>query len=90
MAKDTIQDLIMARQDDPRALRGAIVIVHGKPRLTFGAVGNHRRVSVEINGNSVKLADDPRKGPDLPPDDQAADDTDTTKKDADTPKPKDT
>ena len=60
MAKQTLQNALSARRNDPRALRGAISMVGGKPRIVFGVVGDHRRFSVDIDGNDLKLVDDPR------------------------------
>ena len=60
MAKQTLQDALSARRNDPRALRGAISMVGGKPRIVFGVVGDHRRFSVDIDGDDLKLVDDPR------------------------------
>lgn len=60
MAKQTLQDALSARRDDPRALRGAISMVGGKPRIVFGVVGQHGRFSVDVDGDDLKLVDDPR------------------------------
>lgn len=60
MATETLQAALLARSNDPRALRGAITIVSGMPRIVFGVVGDHRRFSVDIDGNELKLVDDPR------------------------------
>jgi len=60
MAKQTLQNALSARRDDPRALRGAISMVGDKPRIVFGVVGDHRRFSVDIDGDDLKLVDDPR------------------------------
>lgn len=60
MAKETLESVLKARRDDPRALRGAISMVGGKPRIVFGVVGDHRRFSVDIDGDDLKLVDDPR------------------------------
>ena len=72
MAKQTLQGALEARRDDPRAIRGAVQFVGGKPRITLGVVGNHKRISIEVDGDKLKLVDDPN--------------ADTPKKDADTPK----
>ena len=60
MAKQTHEDALLARRDDPRALRGAISVVKGRPRIVFGVVGDHRRFSVDVDGDDLKLMDDPR------------------------------
>ena len=60
MAKQTLEAALLARRDDPRALRGAITVVHGKPRIVFGVVGDHRRFSLDVVGDEISLADDPR------------------------------
>lgn len=72
MAKQTLQDALEARRDDPRAIRGAVQFVGGKPRITLGVVGNHKRISIEVDGDKLKLVDDPN--------------ADASKKDVDTPK----
>ena len=59
--KQTLEAALLARRNDPRALRGAITIVKGAPRLVFGVVGEHKRFSVDISGDEVKLVDDPRR-----------------------------
>lgn len=56
----TFESVLAARRNDPRALRGAIILVNGKPRLVFGVVGNHKRFSIEVNGNDFTVCDDPR------------------------------
>ena len=59
MTKETLEAALRARYDDSRALRGAIAIVKGKPRIVFGVVGDHRRFSAEVVGNKITLIDDP-------------------------------
>lgn len=61
MAKQTLEAALLARRDDPRALRGAITFVRGKPRIVFGVVGDHRRFSVDVVGDKITVADDPRE-----------------------------
>lgn len=56
----TLESALLARRDDPRALRGAITFVCGKPRIVFGVVGDHRRFSVDVVGDKITVADDPR------------------------------
>jgi hypothetical protein len=60
MPKQTLEAALRARGNDPRALRGAILLTQGKPRIVFGVVGEHRRFSVEVHGDELKLVDDPR------------------------------
>lgn len=60
MPKQTLEAALLARREDPRALRGAISIVKGKPRIVFGVVGDHRRFSVDVDGDDIALVDDPR------------------------------
>jgi hypothetical protein len=60
---ETLEKALMGRRADPRALRGAITFAGGKPQLTFGVVGDHRRFSVTVNGNKLELNDDPRVDP---------------------------
>jgi hypothetical protein len=72
MAKITLEAALLARRDDPRALRGAITIVKGKPRIVFGVVGDHPRFSLDVNGNKIKVFDDPR-GTDTDADEPAPD-----------------
>lgn len=62
MPKQTLEAALRARGNDPRALRGAILLTQGKPRIVFGVVGDHRRFSVEVHGDELKLVDDPRAG----------------------------
>jgi hypothetical protein len=50
MPKQTLEAALRARGNDPRALRGAILLTQGKPRIVFGVVGEHRRFSVEVHG----------------------------------------
>ena len=60
MSQKTLETILKARRNDPRALRGAITFNSGKPCLTFGVVGDHNRFSVEVSGNKLKVVDDPR------------------------------
>lgn len=60
MKKTTLEAALLARRDDPRALRGAITFLGGKPSIVFGVVGDHRRFSIAIEGNKMTLTDDPR------------------------------
>ncbi len=72
MAKQTLEAALLARRSDPRALRGAITIVKGKPRIVFGVVGEHGRFSVDVKGNKMTLCDDPcAEAPELAEDDAA-------------------
>ena len=58
--RETLEAALLARRADPRALRGALTFVKGKPRLTFGVVGEHKRLSIEVHGNDLVVVDDPR------------------------------
>lgn len=60
MQEQTLETVLRARGDDPRALRGAILITQGGLRIVFGAVGDHRRFSVAVHGDELNLVDDPR------------------------------
>jgi hypothetical protein len=57
--KPTLQEALEARRSDPRAIRGAVQFVGGKPRITLGVVGEHKRISIEVDGDKLKLVDDP-------------------------------
>ena len=57
--KSTLQDALESRRSDPRAVRGAVQFVGGKPRITLGVVGEHKRISIEVDGDKLKLVDDP-------------------------------
>lgn len=71
--KQTLEAALLARRDDPRALRGAITIVKGKPRIVFGVVGDHGRFSVDVKGNKMTLCDDPCVEATEPAEDEAVD-----------------
>ena len=70
--KVTLQDALEARRSNPLAIRGAVQFVGGKPRITLGVVGEHKRISIEVDGDKMELVDDPNAA--------------APKKDADTPK----
>lgn len=60
MSKNTLEQALMARTADPRAMRGTITLNGGKLMLTFGAVGQNRRLSIAVDGDDLSIADDPR------------------------------
>jgi len=62
MGKPTLEDFLLDRREDPRALRGAITFAGGKPQIVFGVVGDHKRFSLSVNGDVIELVDDPRDG----------------------------
>lgn len=74
MAKATLEDVLRARMGNTRALRGAIIIQAGKPVIVFGAIGEHRRFSVTVDGDEMTLNDDPREdeAEDAPESDETA------------------
>lgn len=67
MAKQTLEEILLARREDPRAMRGALTIVKGVPHITFGVVGEHRRFSLAVKGDDFDLVADPRPEPEDEP-----------------------
>lgn len=58
--KPTLQEVLAARQRDPRALRGAIGVRGNRLFITFGEVGENPRFALEVTDNDVSVINDPR------------------------------
>ena len=56
----TLAEALAARRADPRAMTGALSIVGGVARITFGAVGRIPRTVIEVDGDEMSIATDPR------------------------------
>lgn len=65
----TLAEALAARRADPRAMTGALSIVGGVARITFGAVGRIPRAVIEVDGDDMNVSVDPRPaGTDFGPD----------------------
>lgn len=61
MTKQTLEEALLSRRADPRALRGALTFAGGKPQITFGVVGTIPRFSLVVSGDKITIQNDPRQ-----------------------------
>lgn len=52
---ETLESLLRARLADPRAMVGAVVINADRVFVMFGAIGDHRRLTLRVVGDEIAL-----------------------------------
>lgn len=53
--RDDLETLLRARLNDPRAMTGALSINADRVFATFGAVGRHPRIVLQVSGDEMTI-----------------------------------